>query len=72
MELTTDQKRALRAMCAWHLGDPQWASMFIRVIESDDPLDESEMEMDGETVDSILGNNRSYQEESKNASTTAP
>jgi len=55
MELTTDQKRAFKAMCQWHLGDPSWADMFIRVIESDDPLNEAEMEMDGETVDDILG-----------------
>jgi len=54
MELTINQKRALRAICQWHLGDPSWADMFIRVIESDDPLDEAEMEMDGETVDKVL------------------
>lgn len=54
MDLSTDQKRALQAICGWHLSDTSWADMMIRVIESDDPLDEAEMEMDGETVESAL------------------
>lgn len=46
--------RAVRAYCQWHLGDYSWGHAIMRIIESDDPIDEAEMECDGETVDEIL------------------
>lgn len=55
MKLIDAHKRAMRAVAQWKLGDRGWATIFIAVVESDDPISTAERWLDGETVDGLIG-----------------
>ncbi len=56
--MSKSAKLAIRAFCQWHFGDETWAEQIIRIAEADDPIEAAEEELEGETVEGVLGEGR--------------